>query len=84
MGAYCLYCSHCKIALKEESGYRKCLLCGTKLIRIVNPDIMCPTCKSKNVMPVTQTRREFSALLFGIANPTARAQFECKNCGYKW
>ena len=84
MSAILLYCSKCQIALKGESGYKRCLICGTKLIKILDPNIKCPTCNSNNIVPVTQTKREFSAFLFGIANPTARAQFECKNCGYKW
>lgn len=44
----------------------------------------CPTCHSKNIESVSQTRRSLNRFAFGINNPTARAQFECKNCGYKW
>lgn len=44
----------------------------------------CPTCGSTDIVPVSGIRRDLAQTAFGIANPTARAQFRCKNCGYKW
>ena len=84
MADFSLYCSKCKIVLDGNSGYRRCLICGTMLIKIAKPGVECPTCHSQEVVPVSQARRSLSAWAFGIGNPTARAQFECKNCGYKW
>lgn len=44
----------------------------------------CPTCGSTDIVPVSGIRRDLAQTAFGIANPTARAQFKCNNCGYKW
>ena len=44
----------------------------------------CPTCGSTNLKSVSGVKRDLAQTAFGIANPTARAQFQCKNCGYKW
>lgn len=86
MSAFDLYCPKCKIVLNGNSGYKKCMICGSKLLTVANTDVKleCPTCHSNKVIPVSQTRRSLNRWAFGINNPTARAQFECKNCGYKW
>ena len=44
----------------------------------------CPTCGSTDIVSVSGIRRDLAQTAFGIANPTARAQFKCNNCGYKW
>lgn len=76
-------CTKCN-KIYEVDALGVCPQCFNKLIPYSNNMPECPTCHSKNIVSVSQTKREFSAFLFGIANPTARAQFECKNCGYKW
>ena len=44
----------------------------------------CPTCGSHNIRKIGYAERGFAAGLFGFVSPTARSQFECKDCGYKW
>lgn len=44
----------------------------------------CPTCGSTDIASVSGIRRDLAQTAFGVANPTARAQFKCNNCGYKW
>ena len=78
-----MYCKNCHKIYKNHYPGGVCVECLTPLIPYSNAP-KCPTCHSYNIVSISQTKREFSAFLFGIANPTARAQFECKNCGYKW
>lgn len=44
----------------------------------------CPTCNSTNIEKISIMRRGFHAMTWGLFSKTARSQFECKNCGYKW
>lgn len=44
----------------------------------------CPTCGSSNIKKISVTSKAVGAGLFGLFSKTARSQFECKDCGYKW
>lgn len=44
----------------------------------------CPTCGSTNIEKISLTSKAIGAGLFGIFSKTARSQFKCNNCGYKW
>lgn len=44
----------------------------------------CPACGSMNVQKISELRRGAHALAWGILSNTARAQFECGHCGYKF
>ena len=44
----------------------------------------CPTCGSVNVKKISAASTVFGAGMFGLFSKTARSQFECKNCGYKF
>lgn len=44
----------------------------------------CPTCGSPDVKKISDLRRGAHAVAWGLLSTTARSQFECKNCGYKW
>ena len=44
----------------------------------------CPTCGSPNVTKISVTRKAVGASLFGLFSKTARSQFQCSDCGYKW
>ena len=44
----------------------------------------CPTCGSTNIKKISDLSRGAHALMFGIFSNTARSQFECQNCHYKW
>lgn len=44
----------------------------------------CPTCGSTNVKKISGTAKVAGAAMFGLFSKTARSQFKCDNCGYKW
>lgn len=44
----------------------------------------CPTCGSTNIQKISVTKKAAGAIGFGLFSKTAKSQFECKNCGYKW
>lgn len=44
----------------------------------------CPTCGSTNISKISGVKRAVHGYAFGLFSKTARLQFECKNCGYKW
>lgn len=44
----------------------------------------CPTCGSTNISKISGINRAVHGYAFGLFSKTARSQFECKNCGYKW
>lgn len=44
----------------------------------------CPTCGSSNIEKISVGSKIVGAGLFGIFSKTARSQFKCNDCGYKW
>lgn len=44
----------------------------------------CPTCGSTSLDKITAFDRGVAAGAFGLISKTARSQFQCKKCGYKW
>ena len=44
----------------------------------------CPTCGSTNIKRISSLSRAAHGFAFGLLSKTARSQFECKNCRYKW
>ena len=46
--------------------------------------LTCPTCGHYHVRKISYTERGIMAGLFGLISKTARSQFECQDCGYKW
>ena len=44
----------------------------------------CPTCGSENVEKISTTSKVLGTVMFGLLSKTARSQFKCNNCGYKW
>lgn len=44
----------------------------------------CPTCGSTNVKKISVASKVVGAGLFGLFSKTAKSQFECSSCGYKW
>lgn len=44
----------------------------------------CPICKSQNIERIGAMTRGMAAGLFGLFSSTARSQFICKSCGYKF
>lgn len=67
---------------KEEE---ECFKALSKLENIkIQPQIKCPTCSSRNIKKISSTRKAVGALGFGLLSKTAKSQFECLDCGYKW
>ena len=46
--------------------------------------LRCPTCSSTRVKQISTTAKVAGAVTFGLFSKTARSQFKCENCGYKW
>ncbi len=44
----------------------------------------CPTCGSTNISKISAVSKVAGAATFGLFSKTARSQFKCNNCGYKW
>ena len=44
----------------------------------------CPTCNSTNIKKISSLSRAAHGYAFGLFSKTARSQFCCQNCGYKW
>lgn len=44
----------------------------------------CPTCGSTDIKQISTLKRATHAYTFGLFSKTARSQFECQNCYYKW
>lgn len=44
----------------------------------------CPTCGSTNIKKISTSAKAVGAIAFGLLSKTARSQFKCNNCGYKW
>lgn len=44
----------------------------------------CPTCGSTNIQKISGLNRAAHGYMFGLFSKTAKSQFCCKNCGYKW
>ena len=46
--------------------------------------LRCPTCNSTKVNKISATSKVVGASMFGLFSKTARSQFKCERCGYKW
>lgn len=44
----------------------------------------CPTCGSTNINKISAASKFTGATLFGLFSKTAKSQFQCGSCGYKW
>lgn len=44
----------------------------------------CPTCNSTNIKKLSFINRYLHYRAIGFLSKTARSQFVCNNCGYKW
>lgn len=44
----------------------------------------CPTCGSTNIEKISLNKKAVGAFGFGLFSKTAKSQFHCKDCGYKW
>lgn len=76
------FCTKCQRTFKDVN-YTKCPLCNSDLYDI-DKIPHCPTCQSSKIKKISDLSRTAHAVLFGVVSKTARSQFECLNCGYKW
>ena len=44
----------------------------------------CPTCNSTNIKKISAVSKAGGMFMFGIFSKTAKSQFQCEDCGYKW
>lgn len=44
----------------------------------------CPTCSSTNVKRIGSISKVAGAVTFGLFSKSAKSQFKCNSCGYKW
>lgn len=44
----------------------------------------CPACGSTDIKQISFTRKAIGVATLGIFSKSARSQFQCKNCGYKF
>lgn len=70
--------------MEEEKNREKCFKCGHKLSNYTRNIPKCPTCQSIRVTKISGVTKAVHGVTFGLLSRTARCQFECKNCGYKW
>lgn len=56
----------------------------SKLIQPTQNLPTCPTCGSTNIQKISGLNRAAHGYMFGLFSKTAKSQFCCKNCGYKW
>lgn len=70
--------------LKEKEGEEKVSLYDIKLAAKNQCTAKCPACGSTNVHKISGIKKAVHGYAFGLFSKTARSQFECNNCGYKW
>ena len=73
---YQLKMSQFKANLKQQEQAEKS--------RVEDNTLRCPTCNSTNVKKISATSKVIGASMFGLFSKTARSQFKCEQCGYKW
>lgn len=79
-----------KDAVKECNGAPKEFNCETLTDFLNNQRVIqsskpkCPTCGSVNISKISATSKAIGAIGFGLLSKTARSQFKCNKCGYKW
>lgn len=82
------YCPKCHEARLVSCYISKCPTCKMMLNNCEQPQTSfkphCPTCNSTNISKISDLRRGIHGVAWGLLSNTARSQFECKNCGYKW
>ena len=72
-------CCSCKkfIILKKDENY-------VPKTQVINNIPKCPTCNSTDIKKISAMSKVAGATMFGLFSKTARSQFCCNNCGYKW
>ena len=77
------HCTHCGYSTNKYKEKMNSLQSEKTLVE--NRYIpKCPTCNSTNIKKISSSRKLAGAIGFGLLSKTAKSQFECSNCGYKW
>lgn len=80
---HCIECGYSTDSYKKKMKRLSMEL--TDPVDYIPPIILkCPICRSANIKEISATSKTLGAVGFGIFSKTARSQFECKSCGYKW
>jgi hypothetical protein len=80
---YCLNDRNRLVPYSDEQSEQDQLERREQIVKQSNIPI-CPTCKSTNIKTISYAKRVLHGYAFGLFSKTARSQFECQNCGYKW
>lgn len=78
-----VFCKKCGRTFPVDF-FNLCPHCRTELLPVGANVPQCPTCHSYNVDRISDLSRGIHAAAFGLFSSTARSQFKCNNCGYKW
>lgn len=76
---------NCIVEIEKSTDYS--LPSDEKIVNdyfIKNVQPKCPHCSSTNLHNISTTSKLIHGVAFGLFSKTARSQFECLNCGYKW
>ena len=94
-----LFCNKCDRSREVDNNTNICPVCKSQLqsCNVKNkrftsptqhqpqPNIpRCPTCGSTNIKMISSLNRAVHGYAFGLFSKTARSQFCCQNCSYKW
>lgn len=73
-----------EILAKRSAEFNAKMAHGRAMLEEQNNVPKCPTCQSANISKISTTSKVAGAAMFGLFSKTARSQFKCSNCGYKW
>ncbi len=76
-------CNLCEEKLVSEAVYSNRMSAARQKAKESNIP-KCPTCSSTNIEKISSFNKAAGAVMFGLFSKTARSQFKCRNCGYKW
>lgn len=89
-----LFNSRDEILAKENAKYDQAMKIGSAIRQGADPKTAfknngenlpkCPTCGSSNIKKISTASKIAGATMFGLFSKTAKSQFKCDNCGYKW
>ena len=81
---YCLRDNHRLVSYTNEECYSDQVNRQSKTSPQDHNTPNCPTCGSTNIKKISSLSKAVHGLAFGLFSTTARSQFECNNCKYKW
>lgn len=76
-------CPYCKTEYNRFGGVEQTNHVNNYMKKSKN-SIICPTCHSLKIKPISTKERVFSIFFLGIFSNKINKSFECKNCGYTW